>query len=60
VNLADGTKFINLVIRGETAITGRAADLNGEGPLPFVSEDIVALRCHALLDVLWPFLGAGK
>lgn len=57
VKLADGTKFINLVVRGGTAIMGRAADPNGEGPLPFVSENIVALRRDALLGVLWPFWG---
>ena len=57
IRLADGTTFVNLVVRGGTAITGRAADPNGEGPLPFVSEDIVTLRRHALLGVLWPFWG---
>lgn len=57
VKLANGTKVMNLVVRGGTTITGRAADPNGEGALPFVSDDIVALRRHALLGVLWPFWG---
>ncbi|MGG7607407.1 hypothetical protein [Massilia sp. BKSP1R2A-1] len=55
VKLADGKKFMNLVVRGGSTITGRATDPNGEGVLPFVSEDIVALRRHALLGTLWPF-----
>jgi hypothetical protein len=55
VKLADGTKLMNLVVRGGTAITGRATDPNGEGPLPFASEDIVAVRRHTLLGSLWPF-----
>jgi len=55
VKLADGSKFMNLVVRGGSTITGRATDPNGEGALPFVSEDIVALRRHALLGALWPF-----
>ena len=55
VKLADGTKFMNLVVRGGAAITGRATDPNGEGPLPFLSKDIIALRRHALLGALWPF-----
>jgi hypothetical protein len=55
VKLADGTKLMNLVVRGGSTITGRATDPNGEGPLPFVSADIVSLRRHALLGVLWPF-----
>lgn len=55
VKLADGTKFMNLVVRGGSTLTGRATDPNGEGPLPFKSEDIVALRRHALLGAFWPF-----
>lgn len=38
MQLADGTKFMNLVVRGGTAITGRATDPNGEGPLPIFIE----------------------
>lgn len=60
VKLVDGTTFINLVVRGGSAITGRATDPNGEGPLPFVSGDIVALRRHALLGDLWPFWDQDK
>lgn len=57
VKLADGTTLMNLVVRGGCTITGRATDQNGEGPLPFVSADIVAIRRHALLGGLWPFWG---
>jgi hypothetical protein len=60
VKLVDGRKFINLVVRGGSAISGRATDPNGEGPLPFVSADIVSLRRHALLGALWPFWGENK
>jgi hypothetical protein len=55
VKLAEGRKFINLVVRGGSVITGRSTDPNGEGPLPFVSEEVVTLRRHAQLGALWPF-----
>jgi hypothetical protein len=60
VKLADGTKLMNLVVRGGSAITGRATDPDGEGPLPFVSADIASLRRHALLGAFWPFWNQGN
>jgi hypothetical protein len=56
VKLMDGRVITNLVVRGGRYITGRDADLNGEGALPFNTEDIQAIRRHAFIfRRLWPF-----
>lgn len=49
VKLHDGRSFKNLVVRGGAYITGRAADQNGEGDLPFSTADIKAIRRHSIL-----------
>ena len=53
VQLADGTKLFNLVVRGSRYITGRANDANGEGALQFQSEDIARVRRRK--SAFWPF-----
>lgn len=57
VKLRDGRRFMNLVLRGGTYLTGRADDPNGEGALPFTAIEIVDIRRKALLGALWPFWG---
>lgn len=53
VRLRDGRVLTNLVIRGGSYFTGHADDPNGEGPLDFTSEDVVALRPHAVIWGRW-------
>ena len=53
VKLISGVRFKNLVVRGGRYITGRASDFNGEGELPFNSQDIAAVRRHSSFP--WPF-----
>lgn len=55
VKLRDGRKFINLVVRGGSYITGRDTDPNGEGDLPFTAADVQDIRRRAILGSLWPF-----
>lgn len=55
VKLVNGMKLMNLVVRGGSTITGRAADPNGEGALPFESTDIVSIRRHSVFGAMWPF-----
>ena len=55
VQLRDGRRFSNLVVRGGLYVTGRKHDPDGEGPLPFTAADITNVRRHALLGSAWPF-----
>ncbi|MYM83331.1 hypothetical protein GTP44_15365 [Duganella sp. FT50W] len=46
VELLDGRIFSNLVVKEGIYITGRRADVGGEGPLPFSSGEICDIqRC---------------
>ena len=47
VELRDGRIHRNLVVKGGLYITGRSADHNGEGNLPFSSFDICDIHRHA-------------
>jgi hypothetical protein len=49
VKLRDGRVVKKLVARGGRYITGRAEDLNGEGEVPFSTEDIKKVRRHSVL-----------
>ena len=49
VKLHDGRVFKRLVIREGWCITGRAADRDGEGELPFIASDIKKIRRHSIL-----------
>ena len=49
VKLRDGRVIKKLVVRGGRYITGRAEDLNGEGDVPFSSDDITKVRRHTVL-----------
>lgn len=53
VQLNNGTKIFNLVVRGGRYITGKSSDANGEGTLKFKSEEIAKIRRHKL--AFWPF-----
>jgi hypothetical protein len=55
VKLHDGREFKNLVVRGGRFITGRESDPNGEGELPFTSENIARVRRREIWGLLWPF-----
>lgn len=56
VRLKDGRFFPKLVVRGGRYITGREGDMNGEGQLPFGTDDIAKVRPTArVLGSLWPF-----
>lgn len=55
VTLRDGRTFMNLVLRGGAFLTGRDTDPNGEGELPFISDDVAKIRRHSILGGLWPF-----
>jgi len=49
VKLKNGNVYKNLVVRGGRYITGSSSGQNGEGYIPFVSEDILKLRRHSIL-----------
>jgi hypothetical protein len=53
VKLRDGRVLRNLVVRGRGYFTGRESDPNGEGPLDFTTDDVVAIRPHALIWGRW-------
>ena len=44
VRLRDGRVLRGLVVRNNQVITGHESDENGEGPLDFAGDDIVAFR----------------
>lgn len=60
VKLHDGRKFMNLVVRGGTYLTGHAEDPNGEGTLPFTAGEIAAIRRRSLFGSLSPFWGRSE
>lgn len=53
MRLRDGRVLRNLVVRGGRYFTGHANDPTAEGSLDFTSEDVVALRPHAVLWGRW-------
>ena len=56
VRLKDGRVFPRLAVKGARYITGREGDLNGEGYLPFDTDDIANVRPTArVFGSLWPF-----
>jgi hypothetical protein len=46
---------MNLLVRDDAYLAGRDGDPNGVGELPFVADDVVAIRRHAALGALSPF-----
>lgn len=54
--LKDGRTFKTLVVRSGRVITGLAKHPDGEGPLDFIADDIVAIRRVRLLPFgRWTF-----
>lgn len=50
----DSTKHYGVVVRGGQFITGFKNDTNGEGTVPFTSNQIINIRRQTLFK-WWPF-----
>jgi len=60
VKLKDGRCLMNVVVRGGAYLTGQEHHQDGEGHLPFQSEDIANIRRRALFGRLWPLWPATR